>query len=65
MRDLHVPLRRPAGRPKKNWVNSVKDDMRLAGLVEGDVFGREKWRLLSNPIIWEKKTLNRESKVSK
>ena len=63
VRDLHVPGIRNARRPKKTWLNSVKDDMRLAGLVEGDVFGREKWRLLSNPIIWEKKTLKGESKT--
>ena len=38
------------GRPKKRWVDCVKDDLREKGLSGEEVYDRAAWRRLSSHI---------------
>lgn len=45
--DMSVPGARPPGRPRKRWLDTVKQDMRANGLTTADAKDRAKWRSLS------------------
>ena len=57
-----VESRRPVGRPKRTWLESVEADMVELEIDKEDVYDRKKWRRnvmksKSNPI--GKRTINR------
>ncbi len=41
---LDPGVRRPRGRPKKRWMDSVKEDMRAVNLNPEDVMNQAKWK---------------------
>nr|XP_032516780.1 uncharacterized protein LOC116769709 [Danaus plexippus plexippus] len=45
--DMSVPGARPPGRPRKRWLDTVKQDMRANGLTTKDAKDLAKWRSLS------------------
>ena len=47
MMEMAVPGRRKRGRPRRRWMDLVKEDMERVGAREGDEVDRVKWRLLS------------------
>ena len=42
--------RRKKGRPKKRWLNKVKDDVKEKGLSADEVYDRATWRRMSSYI---------------
>ena len=40
--------RRPRGRPKKRWLDRIKEDMIISGLKAEDAFDRKKWKSRCN-----------------
>ena len=44
IRDWTVEGRRPRGRPRKTWLDNVREDMRLLGITEEMALDREMWR---------------------
>ena len=53
--DFRVKGRRPVGRPRRTWLESVKADMAELEIDKEDVHDRKKWRRnvmerKSNPI---------------
>ena len=62
--EYRVEGRRPVGRPRKTWLESVEADMAELEIDKEDVRDRSKWRRnvnvikrMSNPI--RKRTINR------
>ena len=60
--EYRVECRRPVGRPRKTWLESVEADMAELEIDKEDVHDRRKWRSnvmrrKSNPI--GKRTINR------
>ena len=60
--EYRVEGRRPVGRPRKTWLESVEADMAELEIDKEDVHNRKKWRVnvmkrKSNPI--GKLTINR------
>ena len=60
--EFRVEGRRPVGRPRRTWLESVEVDMADIEINKEDVHDRKKWRnnvikRKSNPI--EKQTINR------
>ena len=47
MMEKTVPGIRKKGRPKRRWMDLVREDMERVGAREGDKVDRVKWRLLS------------------
>ena len=47
MMEMAVPGRRKKGRPRRGWMDLVRDDMERVGAREGDEIDRVKWRILS------------------
>ena len=47
MMEMTVPGRRKTERPRRRWINLVREDMERFGAREGDEVDRVKWRLLS------------------
>ena len=47
MMEMAVPGRRKRGRPRRRWMDLVREDMERVGAREGDDVDRVKWRLLS------------------
>ena len=47
MMEMAVPGRRKGGRPRRRWMDLVREDMERVGAREGDEVDRVKWRLLS------------------
>ena len=45
--EMTVPGRRKRGKPRKKWLDLVREDMERVGVREGDKVDRVKWRLLS------------------
>ena len=41
--DMTVEGRRPPGRPKKNWLSCVRNDLQTLNLNEQDVHDRRRW----------------------
>ena len=48
MTEMAVPGRRKRGRPKRRWMDLVREDMERVGAREGDEVDRVKWSLLSH-----------------
>ena len=56
--DLQVSGVRPRGRPKKNWMKNIEEDLHELGLVEEDAMDRDNWRAIiktSNPLTWTRR----------
>ena len=47
MMEMTVPGRRKRGRPRRRWMDLVREDMERVGATEGDEVDRVKWKLLS------------------
>ena len=47
MMEMAVPGRRKRGRPRRKWMDSMREDMKRVGAREGDEVDRVKWRRLS------------------
>ena len=47
MMEMAVPGRKKRRRPKRRWMDLVREDMERVGAREGDEVDRVKWRLLS------------------
>ena len=43
---MALPGRRRRGRPKRRFMDAVKEDMNLVGVVEDDAQDRARWRRL-------------------
>ena len=41
---MEVQWRRKRGRPKRRWLDNVKDDIKEKGLSADDVYDRATWR---------------------
>ena len=44
---MNVQGRRKRGRPKRRWLDKVKDDINETGLSADDVYDRATWRCMS------------------
>ena len=44
---MKVQGRRKRGRPKRIWLDKVKDDIKEKGLSDDDVYDRATWRRMS------------------
>ena len=44
MRSLQVEGRRPRGKPKKSWMKTIEEDMRLLEINEALISDRQSWR---------------------
>ena len=42
--EMEVPGRRGRGRPKRRWMDGIKEDLRVKGLSEDDAYDRTRWR---------------------
>jgi len=42
--DWEVQGRRPRGRPRKTWMDNVKEDMRMLNMTEDMIEDRQMWR---------------------
>ena len=47
---MKVQGRRKRGRPKRIWLDKVKDDIKVKGLSDDDVYDRATWRRMSSYI---------------
>ena len=47
MMEMAVPGRRKRGRPRRRWMNLLREDMERVGAREGDEVDRVKWKILS------------------
>ena len=47
---MKVQGRRKRGRPKRRWLDKVKDDIKEKGLSVDDVYDRATWRRMSSYI---------------
>ena len=47
---VKVQGRRKRGRPKRRWLDRVRDDIKEKGLSEEDVYDRATWRRMSSDI---------------
>ena len=47
---MKVQRRRKRGRPKRRWLDKVKDDIKEKGLSAGEVYDRATWRRMSSYI---------------
>ena len=47
MMEMAVPGKRKKGRPRRRWMDLVREDMERVGAREGDEIDRMKWRILS------------------
>ena len=47
---MPVQGRRKRGRPKRRWLDKVKDDIKEKGLSADDVYDRATWRRMSSYI---------------
>ena len=48
--EMKVQRRRKRGRPKRRWLDKVKDDIKEKGLSADDVYYRATWRRMSSYI---------------
>ena len=47
---MKVQGRRKRGRPKRRWLDKVKDDIKEKGLLADEVYERATWRRMSSYI---------------
>ena len=47
---MKVQERRKRGRPKRRWLDKVKNDIKEKGLAADDVYDRATWRRMSSYI---------------
>ena len=47
---IKVHGRRKRGRPKRRWLDKVKDDIKEKGLSADDAYDRDTWRRMSSYI---------------
>ena len=47
---MAVPGRRKRGRPRRRWIDLVREDMERVRAREGDKVDRVKWRILSRCV---------------
>ena len=45
--EMTVPVRSKRGRPRRRWMDLVREDMERVGTREGDEVDRVKWRIPS------------------
>ena len=45
---MEVAGNHPRGRPKKSWMDNVKEDLRMLNLKEEDAEDRDRWRAVIN-----------------
>ena len=48
--EMKVQGRRKRGRPKRRWLDKVKDDIKEKGLAADDVYDRATWRRVSSYV---------------
>ena len=64
---MKVQGRRKRGRPKRRWLDKVKDDIKEKGLSADDVYDRATWRRMSSYIDptqkWDKMKKKSEEKI--
>jgi hypothetical protein len=41
---MEIDGKRPRGRPRRRWMDIIKDDMKVCGVMEHDTADRKKWR---------------------
>ena len=46
MMEMQLPGKRRRGRPKRRFLDAVKEDMREVGVKEMDVEDRKMWRMM-------------------
>ena len=46
MMEMELPGKRRRGRPKRSFLDAVKEDMREVGVKETDVKDRKMWRMM-------------------
>uniref|UniRef100_A0A914VIZ3 Uncharacterized protein n=1 Tax=Plectus sambesii TaxID=2011161 RepID=A0A914VIZ3_9BILA len=54
MQRMEVEGKRPRGRPKRRWMDTIRSDMTACGLMEQDTTNRDRWRSLirkADPVI--------------
>ena len=44
---MELPGKRRRGRPKRRYMDSIREDMRTAGVIEEDANDRRRWRVLT------------------
>ena len=47
MMEMAVPDRRKRGRPRRRWMDLLRENLKSFGAKEGDEIERVKWRILS------------------
>ena len=50
MMEMAVPGRRKRGRPRRRWIDLVREDLERVRAREGDKVDRVKWRILSRRV---------------
>ena len=48
--EMKVQGRRKRGRPMRRWLYKVKDDIKVKGLSDDEVYDRATWRRMSSHI---------------
>ncbi|EYC43008.1 hypothetical protein Y032_0507g2693 [Ancylostoma ceylanicum] len=51
--NLGVPDKRPKGRPKQRWIDTLHSDLKLAGIHPDQAHDRTKWRQRYTPLRLE------------
>ena len=41
---MEIEGKRPRGRPKRRWMDAIRDDMKACHVTEDDTADREKWK---------------------
>ena len=60
---MQVQGRRKRGRPKRRWMDKVKDDIKEKGLLVDDMYDRATWRRTSTPHKSGNKTKKEKKKL--
>ena len=63
MMEMAVPGRRKRGRPRRRWIDLVREDMERVRAREGDKVDRVKWRILSRCVTPSREKLKEEEEV--
>ena len=67
MMEMELPGKRRRGRPKRRFLDAVKEDMREVGVKEKDVEDRKMWRIdtLWPPLTKGKGRKEKKKKIKK